>query len=103
MVQRLILKVDGKEEHITVYTTRPDTLHGATFMVLAPEHALYKRTCDTRDTKDVEDYIYRASTRSNIDRMQDKKKKTGVFTGSYAVNPLNGKKSTYLAFRLCSC
>ncbi len=84
-------KVDGKEEHITVYTTRPDTLHGATFMVLAPEHALAKELATQETQKDVEDYIYRASTRSNIDRMQDKEK-TGVFTGSYAVNPLNGKK-----------
>ena len=84
-------KVDGKEEYITVYTTRPDTLHGATFMVLAPEHALAKELATQETQKDVEDYIYRASTRSNIDRMQDKEK-TGVFTGSYAVNPLNGKK-----------
>lgn len=84
-------KVDGKEESITVYTTRPDTLHGATFMVLAPEHALAKELATQETQKDVEDYIYRASTRSNIDRMQDKEK-TGVFTGSYAVNPLNGKK-----------
>lgn len=84
-------KVDGKEESITVYTTRPDTLHGATFMVLAPEHALAKELATPETQKAVEDYIYRASTRSNVDRMQDKEK-TGVFTGSYAVNPLNGKK-----------
>ena len=84
-------KVEGKEESITVYTTRPDTLHGATFMVLAPEHALAKKLATPETQKDVEDYIYRASTRSNIDRMQDKEK-TGVFTGSYAINPLNGKK-----------
>ncbi len=84
-------KVEGKEKSITVYTTRPDTLHGATFMVLAPEHALAKELATQETQKDVEDYIYRASTRSNIDRMQDKEK-TGVFTGSYAVNPLNGKK-----------
>ena len=84
-------KVDGKDESITVYTTRPDTLHGATFMVLAPEHKLAKSLATDETRKDVEDYIFKASTRSNIDRMQDKEK-TGVFTGSYAINPLNGKK-----------
>lgn len=84
-------KVDGKDEAITVYTTRPDTLYGATFMVLAPEHRLAKQLAADETRKDVEDYIYRASTRSNIDRMADKEK-TGVFTGSYAINPLNGAK-----------
>ena len=84
-------KVDGRDDQITVYTTRPDTLYGATFMVLAPEHALAKSLATDETRKDVEDYIYRASTRSNIDRMQDKEK-TGVFTGSYAINPLNGNK-----------
>jgi len=84
-------KVDGKEGVITVYTTRPDTLYGATFMVLAPEHAMAKdlATDDTRAA--VEDYIYRASLKSSVDRLQDKEK-TGVFTGSYAINPLNGAK-----------
>ena len=84
-------KVDGRDESITVYTTRPDTLYGATFMVLAPEHGLARSLATEETRKDVEDYIYRASTRSNIDRMQDKEK-TGVFTGSYAINPLNGAK-----------
>ena len=81
--------VDG--EKLTVYTTRPDTLYGATFMVLAPEHALAARLA-TPETKDaVEKYIYDSSMRSNVDRMQDKDK-TGVFTGSYAINPLTGKE-----------
>ena len=84
-------KVDGREEEITVYTTRPDTLHGATFMVLAPEHALASSLA-TEETKEaVEKYIFDSSMRSNVDRMQDKEK-TGVFTGSYAINPLNGAK-----------
>ena len=83
--------VEGREEKITVYTTRPDTLHGATFMVLAPEHAMAKGLA-TPETKDaVEKYIYDASMKSNVDRLQDKEK-TGVFTGSYAINPLNGAK-----------
>ena len=84
-------KVDGREEEITVYTTRPDTLHGATFMVLAPEHTLASSLA-TEETKEaVEKYIFDSSMRSNVDRMQDKEK-TGVFTGSYAINPLNGAK-----------
>ena len=83
--------VDGREEKITVYTTRPDTLHGATFMVLAPEHALAARLATPETKEAVDKYIYDASMKSNVDRLQDKEK-TGVFTGSYAVNPLNGKK-----------
>ena len=84
-------QVDGSEKTIKVYTTRPDTLYGATFMVLAPEHAMAKElaTDETRD--EVEDYIFKASMKSSVDRLQDKEK-TGVFTGSYALNPINGKK-----------
>ncbi|MCD7817536.1 MAG: leucine--tRNA ligase, partial [Lachnospiraceae bacterium] len=83
--------VKGREDKITVYTTRPDTLHGATFMVLAPEHEL-AASLATPETKDaVDKYIFDSSMRSNVDRMQDKEK-TGVFTGSYAINPLNGKE-----------
>lgn len=83
--------VEGKDEKITVYTTRPDTLYGATFMVLAPEHALAAGLA-VPETKDaVEKYIYDASMKSNVDRLQDKEK-TGVFTGSYAINPLNQAK-----------
>ena len=85
-------KVDGMDESITVYTTRPDTLWGATFMVLAPEHALASKLATDETRNAVEKYIYDASMKSNVDRMQDKEK-TGVFTGSYAVNPLNGKKT----------
>ena len=84
-------KVDGRDEKITVYTTRPDTLYGATFMVLAPEHELAKSLTTDENREAVEKYIYEASTKSSIDRMADKDK-TGVFTGSYAINPLNGAK-----------
>lgn len=83
--------IEGKEEKITVYTTRPDTLYGATFMVLAPEHALAKELATQETKADVEDYIYKASLKSSVDRLQDKEK-AGVFTGSYAINPLNGAK-----------
>ena len=84
-------KVDGRDDEITVYTTRPDTLHGATFMVLAPEHELAKDLATDETREAVEEYIYQASLKSSVDRMQDKEK-TGVFTGSYAINPINGAK-----------
>ena len=90
--QRWICPIDGREEKITVYTTRPDTLYGATFMVLAPEHALAKSLATDETREAVEKYIFDSSMRSNVDRMQAKEK-TGVFTGSYAVNPLNGAKT----------
>ena len=83
--------VDGTDEKITVYTTRPDTLYGATFMVLAPEHALAKGLATPQTRAAVERYIEDSSMKSNVERMQEKEK-TGVFTGSYAINPLNGAK-----------
>ena len=82
--------VDGSEKTIKVYTTRPDTLYGATFMVLAPEHKLAKELATKEQQKAVEDYINKTSMKSSVDRLQDKEK-TGVFTGSYAINPLNQK------------
>ena len=84
-------KVEGTDKAITVYTTRPDTLYGATFMVLAPEHAMAKELATEENKAAVEDYIYQASMKSSVDRLQDKEK-TGVFTGSYAINPINGAK-----------
>ena len=84
-------QVDRREDKITVYTTRPDTLYGATFMVLAPEHALAKELATDETREAVEKYIFDSSMKSNVDRLQDKEK-TGVFTGSYAINPLNGAK-----------
>lgn len=83
--------VENTDKKITVYTTRPDTLYGATFMVLAPEHEMAKELATDETRKAVEEYIFRASTRSSVDRLQDKEK-TGVFTGSYAINPINGAK-----------
>ena len=83
--------VAGTEDKITVYTTRPDTLYGATFMVLAPEHELAGKIAAAGQQQVVEQYIHDASMKSNVDRLQDKEK-TGVFTGSYAVNPLNGAR-----------
>lgn len=83
--------VDGSDETITVFTTRPDTLFGATFLVLAPEHPL-ARELAVEDTKDaVNAYIDEAIKKSEIER-QESKDKTGVFTGSYAINPLSKEK-----------
>lgn len=84
--------VDGTDKSIKVYTTRPDTLYGATFMVLSPEHPIVK-DITTAEYKDAMDkYCYEASTKSNVSRMTDKEK-TGVLTGSYGINPLNGAKT----------
>lgn len=81
-------KIDGSDKKIKVYTTRPDTLYGATFMVLSPEHELAAQIPAPEQKEAVDAYILRSSMISNVDRMQSKDK-TGVFTGRYAVNPLN--------------
>lgn len=88
----LQFEVDGRDELITVFTTRPDTVFGATFVVLAPEHTWAKQlaTDETRET--VEIYIAEAVKKTEIDRLNDTKEKTGVFTGSYAINPATGEK-----------
>lgn len=84
-------EVDGTDKKIKVYTTRPDTLYGATFMVLAPEHTIIKEITVDDNKEKMEKYVYDASTKSSVDRMADKEK-TGVFTGAYGINPLNGNK-----------
>lgn len=83
--------VDGTDEKVTVFTTRPDTLYGATFLVLAPEHPSVEKLTKPEQAEAVNGYVAAAKNKSNVDRMQDKEKH-GAFTGSYAVNPLNGKK-----------
>ncbi|MCL2198173.1 MAG: leucine--tRNA ligase [Defluviitaleaceae bacterium] len=75
---------------LTAYTTRPDTLYGATFMVLAPEHELVSKIATAEQKSAVEAYVRQAASRSNVDRMADKEK-TGVFTGVYATNPITGR------------
>jgi len=84
-------KVDGSDKKIRVFTTRPDTLYGATFMVLAPGHKLVTELTQPDVKADIEKYIFNASTKSTVDRMADKDK-TGIFTGSYATNPISGEK-----------
>ena len=80
------------DEEITVFTTRPDTLWGVTFMVLAPEHPLVDKITTAEYKTQVKEYQYQASRQSEIERLADDQEKTGVFTGSYAVNPVNGEQ-----------
>lgn len=83
----------GETLPVDVFTTRPDTLFGASFMVLAPEHPLTSKIT-TPDKKDeVEKYIKKAQALSNVDRQKQDREKTGVFTGAYAINPVNDKKT----------
>jgi len=83
---------DEDERSITVYTTRPDTLFGATYMVLAPEHDLVHLITTPEQREAVHAYVQEAANKSEMDRTADTKEKTGVFTGAYAINPVNGKK-----------
>ena len=85
-------KIDGSDGTIEVYTTRPDTLYGATYMVLAPEHSLVSKITTPSQKKAVEGYIKSASMKSDLERTELAKDKTGVFTGAYAINPVNGEK-----------
>ena len=84
-------KLENSEDVIKIYTTRPDTLFGATFMVLAPEHPLVVKLTAPDKKAEMDEYVFKASTKSSVDRMTDKEK-TGVFTGNYAINPLSGEK-----------
>jgi leucyl-tRNA synthetase len=83
---------DQSGETIRVYTTRPDTLFGATYMVLAPEHPLVKQITTDERKKEVEEYVATAANKSEMDRTAETKEKTGVFTGAYAINPVNEEK-----------
>jgi leucyl-tRNA synthetase len=78
-------------DELRVFTTRPDTLYGATFMVLAPEHALVPKLTHPDRKAEVEAYITAAGRETEIERMSTEREKTGVFTGSYAANPVNGE------------
>lgn len=84
--------VAGSGEEFIVFTTRPDTLFGATYCVLAPEHPLTRQITRPEQRAAVEAYIGAASKKSAQDRMREEKDKTGEFTGAYAVNPVNGKE-----------
>ncbi len=81
----------GAKESIRVFTTRPDTLFGATYMVLSPEHPLLDRLCSAEQAKAVAIYKEEAARKSDLERTELAKKKTGVFSGAYAQNPVNGE------------
>jgi leucyl-tRNA synthetase len=85
-------EVEGTGEKLRVYTTRPDTLFGATYMVIAPEHEMLERITAPSSSLAVKGYVKAASLKSDLDRTDLAKEKTGVFTGRYAINPVNGKK-----------
>ncbi|ENQ3108692.1 leucine--tRNA ligase [Bacillus cereus] len=84
--------INGTDEKFTVFTTRPDTLFGATYCVLAPEHALVAEITTEKQKEAVEAYIDSVKAKSDLERTELAKEKTGVFTGAYAINPVNGEK-----------
>lgn len=86
-------KIDGLDDSfLTVFTTRPDTIFGATFMVIAPEHPLVSTLVNDDTREAVETYVANALKKSEIERQSEGKEKTGIFTGGYAVNPASGEK-----------
>ncbi|WP_317301666.1 leucine--tRNA ligase [Ligilactobacillus animalis] len=85
-------KVDGQDEQLEVFTTRPDTLFGASAITIAPEHELVASLTTPEQKTAVEAYVEEISHKSDLERTDLAKEKTGVFTGSYAINPVNGEK-----------
>ena len=83
--------IQGNAEKLEIYTTRPDTIYGATFMVLAPEHPLVDQITSDQCKKEVDNYVVNAQNKSDRERQIEAKTMTGVFTGSYAINPFTGK------------
>jgi len=84
--------IDGHKKAITVFTTRPDTIFGATYLVLAPEHPFVKEIMTPDHAEAVESYIAKVQTKSDLERTDLAKEKTGVFTGAFAVNPISGER-----------
>lgn len=85
-------EISDTAESITVYTTRPDTIYGVTYMVLAPEHQLVQLITKAEQKSQVDEYLDQASKKSDLERTDLDKSKTGVFTGAYALNPINQEK-----------
>ena len=88
----VVFKIDGHDESFTVFTTRCDTLFGATYCVLSPEHPLVEKITTPDKKEEVETYQKLCASKSDMERTELNKDKTGVFTGAYAINPVNGKK-----------
>lgn len=85
-------KIENTDKKFSVFTTRVDTLYGCTYVVLAPEHPLVKEITTKDQKESVENYINECQRKSDLERTSLNKEKTGVFTGSYAINPVNGKR-----------
>lgn len=85
-------KIENTDKKFSVFTTRVDTLYGCTYVVLAPEHPLVKEITTEDQKESVENYINECQRKSDLERTSLNKEKTGIFTGSYAINPVNGKK-----------
>lgn len=88
----VFFKIENSEDTLEVYTTRCDTLFGATYMVIAPEHPLVEKLTTADRKEEVKKYLDMAAHKSDLERTDLAKDKTGVFTGSYAINPVNGEK-----------
>ena len=88
----VVFNVKGTDKSFRVFTTRPDTLFGATYCVLAPEHDLVDEITTAEQREQVDAYIEKVKTKSDLERTDLAKEKTGVFTGAYAINPINGKE-----------
>ncbi len=88
----VVFKLDGFDDTLTVFTTRPDTLFGATYMVVSPEHPILNKIVSAEQKAAVSAYQKEASKKSDLERGELNKEKTGVFTGAYAINPVNGAK-----------
>lgn len=88
-----VMDSESKEERsIEVFTTRPDTIFGVTYLILAPEHLLVKQITKKDNESKVKEYLEKAEKKSDLERSELSKNKTGVFTGAYAINPVNGKE-----------
>ena len=89
---RFFAEIDGQKEEIPVFTTRPDTIYGVTFFVLAPEHPWVKKITTQEQQEAVNAYVEQARRMTEIERMSAEKEKTGVFTGGYVINPVSNEK-----------
>lgn len=88
----VIFKVEDTGDDLTIFTTRPDTLFGATYMVLAPEHPYVEKITTDGQRDSVSEYIEKTRAATEVERMAEEKEKTGVFTGAYAINPVNSER-----------
>jgi len=88
----IIFQIAGSDKNINVFTTRPDTIFGATYMVLAPEHELVQHIASDDKKQEIEEYTQKAAMKSDLERTELSKEKSGVFTGAYAVNPATNEQ-----------